>query len=96
MHERTNIQLNRPGRSKLEAVVANRNSPQKPIFDDVVATLTSPRIKHKVAVLAGAILRAPAGTMSAVDVLERIILAMAAALPVAADQTAHPRKIFVR
>src|SRR5260370_42629994 len=29
MHERTNIQLSRADRSKLEAVVANRNSPQK-------------------------------------------------------------------
>ena len=27
MHERTNIQLSRADRSKLEAVVANRNSP---------------------------------------------------------------------
>jgi hypothetical protein len=32
MHERTNIRLNAADRSKLEAVVANRNSPQKHVW----------------------------------------------------------------
>jgi hypothetical protein len=68
----------------------------EPIFDDLVATLTSPRIRHSIATLAQAILRAPGGTMSADDVLERIILAMADKLPVDADQTPPSRKIFVR
>jgi hypothetical protein len=68
----------------------------EPIFDDVVATLTSPRIKHSIAVLAGAILRAPAGEMAAEDVLEKIVLATAADLPIDADQSPPPRKIFVR
>jgi hypothetical protein len=58
--------------------------------------LTSPRIKHSIAVLAGAILRAPAGEMAAEDVLEKIVLATAADLPIDADQSPPPRKIFVR
>ena len=32
MHKRTNIQLSRADRSKLKAVVANRNSPQKHVW----------------------------------------------------------------
>ncbi len=32
MHERTNIQLSATDRSALEAVVANRNSPQKHVW----------------------------------------------------------------
>jgi hypothetical protein len=68
----------------------------EPVFDDLCATLTSPRVKHTIAALAKALLRAPGGEMAAEDVLERIIIAMAADLPVADDQQAHPRKIFVR
>jgi hypothetical protein len=39
MQERTNIRLSAADRSELEAVAANRNSPQKhvwPIFDRVI------------------------------------------------------------
>jgi hypothetical protein len=68
----------------------------EPIFDDSCATLTSPKVRNTVTKLAGALVRAPGGTMSADDVLERIILGMAAELPIDADQTAHPRRIFVR
>jgi len=35
----------------------------EPIFDDVCATLTSPRIRHAVTTLAGALIKAPAGEM---------------------------------
>ncbi len=41
MHERTNIQLNRSDRSKLEAVVANRNSPQKHVWRARIVLLTA-------------------------------------------------------
>jgi len=41
MHERTNIQLSRADRSKLEAVVANRNSPQKHAWRARVVLLTA-------------------------------------------------------
>src|SRR6266852_7377572 len=40
MHERTNIQLSRADRSKLEAVVANRNSPQKHAWRCRIVLLT--------------------------------------------------------
>ena len=41
MHERTNIQLKRADRSKLEAVVANRNSPQKHVWRAKIVLLTA-------------------------------------------------------
>jgi transposase len=41
MHERTNIQLSRADRSKLEAVVANRNSPQKHAWRVKIVLLTA-------------------------------------------------------
>src|SRR3989442_14637679 len=41
MHERTNIQLSRADRSKLEAVVANRNSPQKHAWRAKIVLLTA-------------------------------------------------------
>src|SRR5947209_13377257 len=41
MHERTNIQLKRADRSKLEAVVANRNSPQKHVWRARIVLLTA-------------------------------------------------------
>jgi hypothetical protein len=41
-------------------------------------------------------LRAQGGKLAADDVQREIVLAMGEALPVGADQTAHPRKIFVR
>src|ERR1700676_5558091 len=41
MHERTNIQLNRADRHKLEAVVANRNSPQKHVWRANIVLLTA-------------------------------------------------------
>ena len=41
MHERTNIQLNRGERSKLEAVIANRNSPQKHVWRAKIVLLTA-------------------------------------------------------
>ena len=41
MHERTNIQLSRADRSKLEAVVANRNSPQKQVWRAKIVLLTA-------------------------------------------------------
>src|SRR5205807_9668066 len=41
MHERTNIQLSRADRSKLKAVVANRNSPQKQVWRAKIVLLTA-------------------------------------------------------
>src|SRR5260221_12124643 len=41
MHERTNVQLSRADRSKLEAVVANRNSPQKHVWRAKIVLLTA-------------------------------------------------------
>src|SRR6266571_2466458 len=41
MHERTNIQLSRADRSRLEAVVANRNSPQKHVWRARIILLTA-------------------------------------------------------
>src|SRR5713101_5255247 len=41
MHERTNIQLSRADRSSLEAVVANRNSPQKHVWRAKIVLLTA-------------------------------------------------------
>jgi hypothetical protein len=41
MHERTNIQLSRADRSKLKAVVANRNSPQKHVWRARIVLLTA-------------------------------------------------------
>src|SRR5256885_3127970 len=41
MHERTNIQLSRADRSKLKAVVANRNSPQKHAWRAKIVLLTA-------------------------------------------------------
>jgi hypothetical protein len=66
----------------------------EPIFDDVCATLTSPRIRHAVTTLAGALIKAPAGEMAAADVLERIIIAMAETP--AGDHPGHPRRIYIR
>jgi hypothetical protein len=41
MHERTKVQLSRADRSKLEAVVANRNSPQKQVWRAKIILLTA-------------------------------------------------------
>ena len=41
MHERTNIRLSAAERSKLEAVVANRNSPQKHVWRAKIVLLTA-------------------------------------------------------
>src|ERR1700730_961944 len=41
MHERTNIQLSRADRHKLEVVVANRNSPQKHVWRAKIVLLTA-------------------------------------------------------
>src|SRR5215472_17324163 len=41
MHERTNIELSRADRSTLEAVVANRNSPQKHVWRAKIVLMTA-------------------------------------------------------
>src|SRR5260370_18141575 len=41
MHERTNIQLSRADRNKLEAVVANSNSAQKDVWRAKIVLLTA-------------------------------------------------------
>ncbi len=41
MHERTNIRLSAAERSELEAVVANRNSPQKHVWRASIVLLTA-------------------------------------------------------
>ena len=41
MPKRTNIQLSRADRSKLKAVVANRNSPQKHVWRAKIVLLTA-------------------------------------------------------
>ena len=48
----------------------------EPVFDDLCATLTSPRIRHAVTALASALIRVPGGEMGADDVLRAIVLAM--------------------
>jgi hypothetical protein len=68
----------------------------EPIFDDLCATLASPRIRHAVAKLAGELIRAPSGETAADLVLEAIVVAMGEAPAGGADQPAHPRTIYVR
>ena len=41
MHERTNIRLSAADRSELEAVAANRNSPQKHVWRAKIVLLTA-------------------------------------------------------
>jgi CHAT domain-containing protein len=41
MHERTNIQLSQADRGELEAVVANRNSPQKHVWRAKIVVLSA-------------------------------------------------------
>jgi len=41
MHERTNIRLGAAERTELEAVVANRNSPQKHVWRAKIVLLTA-------------------------------------------------------
>jgi hypothetical protein len=41
LHERTNIRLSRADRGKLEAVVGNRNSPQKHVWRAKIVLLTA-------------------------------------------------------
>jgi hypothetical protein len=67
----------------------------EPVFDDLVATLTSPRIRHAVARLAGELIRAPGGEMSGDDVLRAVVVGMGER-PADDDQPAHPRKMWVR
>jgi hypothetical protein len=68
----------------------------EPIFDDLCATLTSPKVRHAIAALAGELLRAPGGEMAAEDVLQTIVLAMGDPRVDADDGRGHPRTIFVR
>jgi hypothetical protein len=68
----------------------------EPIFDDLCATLTSPRIGHAVAKLASELVRAPGGEMGADDVRRVIVLGMAETPAGGDDQPAHPRTIWVR
>jgi hypothetical protein len=68
----------------------------EPIFDDLCATLTSPRIRHTVTKLAKALLRTPGGEMGTDDVLRTIVLAMAETPADDADGPGHPRTIYVR
>ena len=41
MHERTNIRLSAADRRRLEAVVANRNSPQKHVWRAAIVLVTA-------------------------------------------------------
>ena len=66
------------------------------IFDDLVACLRSPKIRHAVAKLAGALVRAPGGELEADDVLRTIVLAMGETPEHGADQPTHPRTISIR
>jgi hypothetical protein len=63
-------------------------------LDDTLATLHSPKVRHTVTKLAGALVRAPGGEMTADHVLETIILGMGETP--AGDHPAHPRRIYVR
>jgi hypothetical protein len=58
----------------------------EPIFDDLCATLTSPRVKHTIA----------AGEMAADQVVEKIVLGMSETPADGADQPTHPRTIWIR
>jgi hypothetical protein len=64
-------------------------------LDDTLACLHSPKVRHAVTRLAGELVRAPGGEMSADDVQRAIVLAMAET-PEADDRPAHPRTIWVR
>jgi hypothetical protein len=66
------------------------------VFEDLCATLKSPIIRNAVARLSGALLRAPRGEMSGDDVTREIILGLADPPPDAADQEAHPRRIYLK
>jgi hypothetical protein len=68
----------------------------EPIFDDLCATLTSPRVKHTIAALASVLIRAPAGEMAADHVVEKIVLGMSETPADGADQPTHPRTIWIR
>jgi hypothetical protein len=65
-------------------------------LDDLLATLHSPKVRHAVAKLAGALVRAPGGEMGADDVLRSIVVAMSEMPADADDQPGHPRTIHVR
>lgn len=65
-------------------------------LDDALACLKSPKVRHAVAALAGALLRSPRGDMVAADVERTIILALAEQPPDADGQEPHPRRIYVR
>lgn len=66
----------------------------EPIFEDLVACLKSPKVRHAITTLAGALLRSPRGEMAADDAERAIILAMAEE-PVIDDQPGPPRRIYV-
>jgi hypothetical protein len=68
----------------------------EPVFDDLVATLASPKVRHTVAKLAGELVRAPGGELGADDVRRAIVLGMAETPADGDDQPAHPRTIWVR
>lgn len=68
----------------------------EPIYEDLLACLKSPKVKHAVKALAAALLRSPRGEMAAEDALRTIILALAETPADAAEQEAHPRRIYVR
>jgi hypothetical protein len=68
----------------------------EPIFDDLVATLTSPKVRHSIAALASELLRAPSGELGAEDVLRSIVLAMGETPADGAYGPAHPRTIWIR
>jgi hypothetical protein len=69
----------------------------EPVFDDLCATLHSPKpnVRHTVAKLAGALSRAQGGELAANDVQREIVLAMGEAPTDGADQPTHPRRIYV-
>jgi hypothetical protein len=68
----------------------------EPIFDDLVATLTSPKVRHSIAALASELLRAPSGELGAEDVLRSIVLAMGETPADGAYGPPHPRTIWIR
>jgi hypothetical protein len=68
----------------------------KRCLDDLLTCLHARRVRQAVATLAGALLRAPHGEMSANDVLKRIVTAMADTSAGSDDRPGYPRRLHIR
>jgi hypothetical protein len=65
-------------------------------LDDTLATLHSPKVRHTVTKLAGALVRAPGAEMAATTCCGRSWVAMGEPPADADDRPTHPPTIYVR